>query len=290
MHLGYFSLNTAEGVRPDVLAAELEHRGFDSIWIPEHSHIPVVREPTPVFGPDIPDGYKHLMDPFVSLAAASAATSTLLLGTGVSMVLEHDVLDLACRVATLDVLTGGRVRFGVGVGWLPEELHNHRPDVAFRSRYSATAERIRALRTAWTNDEAEFVGKWDRYDRSWVYPKPIQRPLPVAFGSSGLVGMRIAAELADEWHPIDVALGQFGGIAQGIDVFRKLVAEAGRDPDSVPITMYAWGWEPGQPPVDAIARYEDYGVARVVVCPSSIERHSADVTMRRLDEFASLIA
>jgi alkanesulfonate monooxygenase SsuD/methylene tetrahydromethanopterin reductase-like flavin-dependent oxidoreductase (luciferase family) len=153
MKLGYFSLNTAEGIRPDVLARELEQRGFDSIWLPEHSHIPVVREPTPVFGPDVPDGYKHLMDPFVSLAVASAATSTLLLGTGVSMALEHDVLDLACRVASLDVLSGGRVRFGVGVGWLPEELENHRPDVLFRSRYSATAERLRALRAAWTQED-----------------------------------------------------------------------------------------------------------------------------------------
>jgi alkanesulfonate monooxygenase SsuD/methylene tetrahydromethanopterin reductase-like flavin-dependent oxidoreductase (luciferase family) len=134
VRLGYFSLNTEDGISPAVLAREMEERGFDSIWLAEHSHIPVVRKPTAAFGEDVPDGYLHLMDPYVSLATAATTTTTLLLGTGVSMVLEHDLLDLACRVASLDVLSGGRVRFGVGAGWLPEELGHHRPDVPFASR------------------------------------------------------------------------------------------------------------------------------------------------------------
>ena len=144
MKLGYFSLNTADGIAPSVLAKELEDRGFDSMWLPEHSHIPVVKEPGP-FGENVPDGYMHLMDPFVSLATAAMSTSSLILATGVSMVLEHDLLSLACQVATLDVLSAGRIRFGVSVGWLPEELKNHRPDVGYRSRYAAAAERVRAF-------------------------------------------------------------------------------------------------------------------------------------------------
>jgi probable F420-dependent oxidoreductase len=289
MRLGYFSLNTAEGIAPAVLASELEDRGFDSIWFPEHSHIPVVRAPGP-FGEDVPDGYVHLMDPFVSIATAAMSTTTLVLGTGVSMVLEHDLLDLACRVATLDVLSAGRIRFGVSVGWLPEELHNHRPDLEYSSRYAAASERVRALRTIWTEHEPEFVGRWDRFDRSWVFPKPVQRPLPIGFGANGEVGMRYAAQLADEWYPIDESLEDFGGLGPGIERFRHMVEDAGRDPMSVPISVFAWGWEPGDPSPDLVASYAQFGVERVVVCPSSNARHSADVTLRRLDEFASLVA
>ena len=143
MRVGYFSTNSAEGIPPGELAAELEQRGFDSLWLPEHSHIPVEREPTAAFGQDIPDAYMHIMDPFVSLAAAAANTTDLLLGTGVSMVLEHDLLDLASRVATLDVLCRGRLRFGVAVGWLPRSWRITAPTSPTRpgTRHSPSASR-----------------------------------------------------------------------------------------------------------------------------------------------------
>ena len=137
MRVGYFSTNSAEGIPPGELAAELEQRGFDSLWLPEHSHIPVEREPTASFGPDIPGRYPAHHGSVRVARGSCHHTTDLLLGTGVSMVLEHDLLDLAARVATLDVLCRGRLRFGVAVGWLPEELANHRPDVPYVARYEA---------------------------------------------------------------------------------------------------------------------------------------------------------
>jgi probable F420-dependent oxidoreductase len=290
VRLGHYSLNAADGIRPQVLARELEDRGFDSLWLSEHSHIPVARKPVAPYGKTLPSSYLHVMDPFVSLAAAAAVTTKLLLGTGVSMVLEHDLLDLACRVATLDVLCDGRLRYGIGFGWLREELANHRPDVPFAARQAALAERVQALRTIWNDEEPEFTGRWERFGRSWVYPKPVQRPLPIGIGSGGEIGMRYAAELADEWCPIDaVFFGWDGGVAAAIRRFRELVADAGRDPESVPITLFAWGFEPGKPSVERVTRYAELGVERVVVGPPSLERPSADDTMRRLDEFSSLV-
>ena len=113
------------------------------------------------------------MDPWVSISAAASETTTLTLGTGICLLLEHDLLDLACTVATADVLSEGRVVMGIGVGWNEEELENHRPDLPFRKRYSAMRERVEALRVAWREDEASFQGTWDRYSPSWVFPKPV---------------------------------------------------------------------------------------------------------------------
>ena len=189
-----------------------------------------------------------------------------------------------------DVLCEDRLRLGVAVGWLPEELANHRPEIGWSSRYLAVSERVRALRTLWQDEEPEFEGHWDRFTKSWLYPKPIQRPLPVGYGYSGPRGMRLAAEEADEWYPIDGALARAtGGVGEGISRFRRLVAEAGRRPEDVPVTMFCWGWEPGQPSVGNLKEYADLGVERIVVCPPTMERHGPEVTLRRLDEFMSLV-
>jgi hypothetical protein len=161
------------------LAGELEQRGYGSMWLPEHSHIPVERGPGP-FGETVPDAYMHLMDPFVSLATAAVTTTRLLLGTGVSMILEHDLLDLACRVATLDVLSAGRFRFGVGVGWIPEELANHRPDVPFESRY--------ALR-------------WNRPQHQTVPPDARRQRTRSGLGRDHAVRLGVRARRAVRRHP-----------------------------------------------------------------------------------------
>ena len=144
MDIGYLGLNDAGGIRPDHLAAELEDRGYESLWMPEHSHIPTSRKTPYPGGGDLPEGYWRMMDPLVSLAVAAGATSSLRLCTGICLVLEHDLLDLACATATLDVLSGGRLQLGIGVGWNEEELANHRPDVPFRHRYRAMRERVAA--------------------------------------------------------------------------------------------------------------------------------------------------
>jgi probable F420-dependent oxidoreductase len=290
MRVGYFSTNTAAGIGPGTLAKELEDRGFESLWLPEHSHIPVVREPVPGLGDSVPDAYVHIMDPYVSLALAAAETSSLLLGTGVSMVLEHDILDLACRVATLDLLSQGRVRLGVAVGWIKEELRNHRPDIPWSARYDALSERVAALRLLWQEEPAGFEGRWHSFTASWLYPKPLSGQVPIGYGYSGPRGMEIAAREADEWMPIDVDVAETsGGLAQAIRRFRQLATDAGRDPDTISISLFCWGWATGDPPIDRLKSYEELGVHRIVVTPPTMQRHKTEVTLSRLEEFAPLL-
>src|SRR4051812_32756632 len=147
---GYLSMNPAAGIHPATLAIELEQRGFDSLWVPEHSHIPASRRSPYPAGGDLPSGYFHMMSPLVSLATAASVTTDLVLATGITLILEHDLLDLACQTATLDVLSGGRLLLGVGVGWNAEELATHRPELEFKRRYGAARERVAALRAAWS--------------------------------------------------------------------------------------------------------------------------------------------
>jgi len=289
MQFGYLSLNDAQGIRPDVLARSVEERGFDSVWLPEHSHIPASRRTPYPNGGELPDGYYHNMDPFVSLALAAGATTTLTLATGVCLLLEHDVLALACTTASLDVLSGGRLLLGVGVGWNEEELENHRPDVPFRLRYSAMRERVAALRTAWSEDIASFEGRWDRFEPAHIYPKPVQSSIPVALGNAGKLGIRHAAEYADHWCPIDAGVLNTTGrpdVAGGIALFRDLAADAGRDPAEIPISFFAWG----RPPRSRIESYAELGVDRIVVSPPSFTRHDEAETMRWLDGWADTVA
>ena len=231
MKFGFLALNHAEGIRPDRLGRELEDRGFDSVWMPEHHHIPTSRLSAYPGGGDLPDGYWHMMDPFVSLQAVAAATTTLTLATGVCLLLEHDLLDLACTVATLDMLSGGRMLLGIGVGWNEEELANSRPDVPFKQRYSAMRERVAALRACWTEERPSFDGRFERFSESWVYPKPLQQPVPIALGNAGKVGIKHAAEYADHWCPLDAQLLNYDGrpdVRGAVELFRRLAEVSGR--------------------------------------------------------------
>ncbi|MFV0527057.1 MAG: TIGR03619 family F420-dependent LLM class oxidoreductase [Acidimicrobiales bacterium] len=287
MRFGYLSLNDAGGIRPDTLAAELEARGFDSVWMPEHSHIPVSRDTPYPAGGDLPEGYWRMMDPFVSLTLAASATTDLKLYTGICLILEHDLLDLACATATLDVVSGGRLHLGIGVGWNAEELANHRPEIPFRLRYSAMQERVAALRAAWTEEEASFSGRWDSFSPSWVYPKPVRGTVPVALGNAGPVGIGHAAAYADEWCPIDASLlndGRKPDPAGAIALFREKKAEAGRADVAVPITVFCSSLRP-----DRLERYVELGVERLVVMPASMAPHPAADTLAYLDRVAPLM-
>jgi probable F420-dependent oxidoreductase len=289
MKFGYLTINHAGGIRPDVLATALEDRGYDSIWVPEHSHIPVDRISPYPGGGDLPDGYWNMMDPFVSLMAAAGATTNLTLATGICLLLEHDLLDLACTTATLDVLSEGRLLLGIGVGWNAEELANH-SDIPFRLRYQAMEERVAALKIAWTEDEPEFDGRWDRFTKSWVYPKPVQQGgPPVALGNAGPIGIRHAAKYADHWCPIDASLHDESGrpdVAGRIADFRRQVSEGGRNPEDVPISLFSWG----RPPRRRLDEYRELGVERVVVGPSTFDTNTPDQTLSFLDHFVDDIA
>tara|TARA_Y100001970_G_scaffold293041_2_gene437376 strand:+ start:20272 stop:20976 length:705 start_codon:yes stop_codon:yes gene_type:complete len=229
-----------------------------------------------------------MMDPWVSIAAAAAETSTLTLGTGICLLLEHDLLDLACAVATADVLAEGRVVMGIGVGWNEEELENHRPDLPFKKRYSAMRERVEALRTAWRDEEATFSGTWDSFSPSWVFPKPVKGTVPIALGNAGPLGIQHAAEYADEWAPIDVGVMNTDGkpdVLGGIQRFRNLADEAGRDGSSIPISLYIWG----RPRQERLQQYAEAGVTQFVFTPVNFDLPSADDTLRYIDELTTTV-
>jgi len=289
MKFGFLTANSASGIRPDRLANELEDRGFESIWVPEHADIPCSRTTPYPGGGELPAGYRHMMDPFVSLMAAAASTTKLTLATGICLVLEHDAIDLGCTIATLDVLSGGRVLLGIGCGWNAEELANHRPDVPFKMRYSAMRERVAALRAMWTQEESEYSGKYDRFAKSWIYPKPVRGTVPIALGNAGKVGIAHAAQYADEWCPIDAELRNDDGkpdVKRGIELFRRLASEAGRDPDSIPITLFSWG----APKSKRLDLYRELGVRRIVLTPLSMGLGEAASTMKQLDSLAPVLA
>jgi probable F420-dependent oxidoreductase len=288
VNFGYSTMNSAAGLLPAELGRQLEDRGFESMWVPEHTHIPTSRlTPHPSTNP-IPDGYLHMMDPLVSLAAAASVTERLTLGTAVCLVLQHDVVALAKAIATLDVVSGGRVVLGIGAGWNEEELADHRPDVPFRQRYSAMAERVAALRALWTDSEAGFTGRWDRVSPSWVFPKPVRGSVPVALGNWGALGVDHAARYADEWMPIDAMLQGVDGrpdVAAAVERFRRLVAEHGRDPASVPISLLMFS----RPTDVRIERYAALGVRRVVLSVPSANVSSGIEILRDLDEITPIV-
>lgn len=282
MHFGFASMNTPEEVPPDVLGRALEERGFESLWFGEHTHIPVSRRTPYPAGGEMPEVYKRIMDPYVGLMLAASATSRLRIGTGVALPLERDLLALAKTVATLDRLSRGRLLFGVGVGWNEEELANH-TDIPWRQRYSALAECIQALVVLWTEDEPSFDGRWFRFEPVWSYPKPLQKPHPpIVCGMAGRLGTRHAASWADEWMPMDVALGD---VDKKVGLFRQALEDAGRDPASVPITLSIFG----DPEPGALAHYRDIGIHRVVIGPARTGWDDPSTTLPFLDRWAALV-
>lgn len=280
MKLGLSTQNTADGLRLDVLARELEDRGFESLFVGEHPQVPSsLATPYPA-GPERAPAYERALDPFVSLMAAAAATTTLKIGTGICLCLEHDVFDLAKSVATLDVLSGGRVLFGVGVGWNREELANVRPDIPWAARYRALGECVGALKALWTEDDAAFHGEFFDFDPVWSYPKPLQPGGPsIMCGTGGKVGTSHAVQWADEWMPMALALGD---TRRKIAKFRQVAEQAGRA--DIPVTVLL------SDPPDAATLEElaacDLG--RVVVSAPLSTEHDPNALLAFLDGCADL--
>jgi probable F420-dependent oxidoreductase len=221
-----------------------------------------------------------MMDPYVSLMSAAASTSSLILGTGVALPLEHDILALAKTVATLDRLSGGRLEFGVGVGWNKEELANHRP-VPWARRYRALAESIAALRALWCDEESEFHGEFYDFDPVWSQPKPLQKPHPpILCGTGGKLGTAHAVEWADGWMPMDISLGD---VARKIGLFRQAAEAAGRD--DIAITIATWG----NPTIETLTNYRNLGVQRVILGAARDGWDDPASTIPFLDHYARLI-
>jgi probable F420-dependent oxidoreductase len=282
MKLGFSSMNTPDELRADRLAVELEARGFESLWFGEHSHIPASRATPYPAGGEMPDNYRTMMDPFLSLLLAATATEHLRVGTGVALPLEHDILDLAKTVATLDRHSNGRLLFGVGVGWNQEELANHR-NIRWSQRYRALGECVAALKSLWTDETSEFHGEFFDFDPLWSLPKPVQSPHPpVLCGTGGRTGTREALRWADAWMPMDIALGD---VAKKVSRFRQAAADAGRDPAGLPITIVAYG-DPG---VSTLAAYRDLGIERTIVGPDRPGWTDSATTLPYLDKCAKMI-
>jgi probable F420-dependent oxidoreductase len=235
MHFGIAMFATEYAISPSELASEVEQRGFESIWFPEHTHIPANRRTPWPGGGDLPREYWHTYDPFIALTAAASATTRLRLGTGICLVIERDPIITAKEVATLDRLSNGRVIFGIGGGWNVEEMGNHGTD--YKRRWHVLRERTLAMKEIWTEDEAEFHGEFVNFDPIWSFPKPMQKPHPpILMGGDGPTTFDRVIEFCDGWMPIGLRLVN---VEEKIAALRRRAEEADRDPSSISITIFA---------------------------------------------------
>jgi probable F420-dependent oxidoreductase len=276
MLFGASMFYTDYSMTPAALGRALEERGFESIWSPEHSHIPVSRRSPWPGGGELPKRYYDCMDPFVALTQAAAVTTKIKLGTGVCLVNQRDPIQTAKVVASLDQLSGGRFLFGIGVGGNAEEMENH--GTAFETRAKLVRERVEAMKAIWTKSKAEYHGEMVNFDPIYAWPKPVQKPHPpVIVGGAYPQGARRALRYGDGWIPI---AGR-APIHEAVKGFRKLAEEAGRDPASVPITAFAAAED-----LDELKRLRDLGVVRVVV---SLDSEKEDTVLPVLDRWTALM-
>ena len=232
MKIGLAMFSTHYAIRPADLGRLAEEHGFDSLFLPEHTHIPASRRTPYPAGGELPKEYSHLYDPFVALATVVDATERLLLATGICLVVERDPIVTAKEVASLDHLSGGRFVFGVGAGWNREEMEDHGTDP--RTRFSLMAERVEAMKALWTDDEAEYHGRHVDFEPSWSWPKPVQKPHPpILVGGNGAKVIDRVLRFGDEWMP---TVGRDPGIVDRFGEMRERAEEAGRE---IPITASA---------------------------------------------------
>ncbi len=282
MHLAFSSMNTPDDPHPTALATALEDRGFESLWYGEHSHIPVAQKTPYPPGGGMPDSYKNMMDPYLSLMTAANATTTLRFGTGIALLMERDIFSQAKTIATLDRLSGGRLMVGTGVGWNQEEFENISPH-PFNRRYAVLRETVEATRAIWTNNKANYQGRYVKFDPVWANPKPLQAGGPKIFlGTMGPLGIQHAARWADGWYPVDVGMGD---VAESVANFKELVKEAGRDPDEVEINIQIMDTLN----LDKLKEYRDLGIERATIGVSMDLWDQPEAVMPMIDKYAEVI-
>jgi probable F420-dependent oxidoreductase len=277
MDFGVVMFPTDYSMQPDELARALEERGFESLWVPEHTHIPASRRSPWPGGAALPREYWSAYDPFIALMAAAAATRRLRLGTGICLVVERDPIVTAKEVATLDRLSGGRVLFGIGGGWNAEEMEHH--GTHFKTRWRLLRERVLAMKEIWMKEEAEFHGEFVNFDKIWSQPKPVQKPHPpILVGGDGPTTFDRVVEFGDGWMPI---------MRPGLNPVEKLPAlrarleRAGRPAASAPVSIFFA--PPRKPELEAMAKA---GVTRAIFGLPSEPR---DAVLPRLDAYAAVI-
>ncbi len=276
MHFGVSIFTTDYAIRPDELARELEAREFESLWVPEHTHIPASRRTPWPGGADLPEEYWHTYDPFVALGMAAAVTTKLKIATGICLLIERDPITTAKEVASLDWLSNGRFLFGIGGGWNVEEMENHGTD--YKKRWRILRERVLAMKEIWMQEAAEFHGEFVNFDPIWAYPKPQQRPHPpILMGGDGPTTFDRVIEYCDGWIPIGI---RATNLLEKIHLLRQRAAEAGRDPQSISISIFG-----AKPAPEAISQFTEAGVERVIFGLPSAQR---DIVLPLLDTYAAL--
>ena len=280
MRIGLTMFPTDRGIQPVEFAREAEARGFDSIWFPEHSHIPCSRT-TPWGGiegaPPLPEEYWRTHDQFIALTAAAAVTTKLRLGTGITLVAQRDPVWLAKEVASLDVISGGRFMFGVGFGWNHEEMASHGVDIAHRR--AVVREKVLACKALWTQEEAEFHGKYVNIEPSWAWPKPVQFPHPpIIVGASPKdLHFRHIVEYADAWMPIE---GRWP-IDEAWVKLQQLAESSGRDPATLSLGVFG-----ARPDAAHISELAEIGTTDCALLIPPLDR---DKALAKMDSYASLV-
>ena len=280
---GLLIFATDYAVAPDVLARQAEAHGFESLFVPEHTHIPASRRSPWPGGSELPKEYWHTHDPFVALTMAASVTENLKVGTGIALVTERDPILMAKQAATLDYLSNGRLLLGVGAGWNAEEMEHH--GTAYKDRWKILRERILAMRAIWTEEEAEFHGDFVDFDKLWAYPKPKQAGgPPILLGATSKYVYKRIAEYGDGWFPIyqdEARAAASGGAdyAEGMTKTRQAWAEAGRDgePD---FSIFGVGPDPA-----AVERMIELGFNRVIFGLPSAD---ADTVLPMVEQYAAL--
>jgi probable F420-dependent oxidoreductase len=279
MDFGASMFFTDYSMAPGELGRALEERGFESVWAPEHSHIPASRKTPFILGDVLPRKYYDVMDPFVTLTAAAMATKRLRVGTGVCLITQRDPIQTAKSVASIDQISGGRFLFGIGNGWNQDEIEDH--GTVFETRHKLARERVEAMKAIWTQPSPEYRGELVNFGPMAAWPKPVQKPHPpVLIGGAFPYSARRAIRYGDGWMP-QVTNYAKTDLADLVPRFRQMASEAGRDLNSLEISV----WD-RNPDVDRMKRYQDLGVARAI---TSLESEKADTILPVLDTWAELI-
>lgn len=276
MRVGVFYFPVDYGIDPAELGRALEERGFDSLFMPEHTHIPASRKSPFPGGGELPRRYSHTHDPFVALSFAAAATRTLKVGTGILLVPQHEPIVTAKAIASLDQLSGGRFIFGIGGGWNVEEMENH--GARYDTRFKQMREHVLAMKALWTAEEASYDGAFVKFDRVWSWPKPLQKPHPpIILGGESDHTLRRVVEYCDGWFPRTRA-----GFdpAEAVGRLRRMAEEKGRDFSTLSVTVFG-------APNDA-AVLESYAKAGIQSALLAVPDRSRDEILQFLDKVAPL--
>ena len=276
MRVGAFYFPTDYGINMAELARALEDRGFDSLFLPEHTHIPASRKSPFPGGGELPKRYSHTHDPFVALSFAAAATKKLKLGTGILLVPQHEPIVTAKAIASLDQLSGGRFIFGIGGGWNVEEMENH--GATYATRFKQMREHVLAMKELWTKEEASFDGEFVKFDRVWSWPKPAQQPHPpVILGGETDHTLRRVIEYCDGWFPRP--RGGFD-VVKGVAHLRQMAEKAGRDPSTITTIVFGSAND-----AKVLESYDKAGIQSALL---AIPDESRDEILRYLDKIAPL--